>query len=601
MLGALLYLRLTSFQNWLRSRVRRLRQPKYLIGAIVGVGYFYFFFFRPLGGPVPRGARHAAVTQAMPAVAAALPTDWLPVAAAVGALLLLVFVVFMWVVPTERAALGFSEAEIAFLFPAPIQRRSLVHFRLLSAQFRSLFGATIMMLFSNRWSFLGGNALTHAISWWFIFSAINLHFSGAKFTLTRLSDQGFGTWRRRVLVFGVLAGVVAVTIARLPATARLPALGDGLSLQPIATWLVTLTGTGPLGWLLWPGKLILGPFLAADTFRFMVSLGPALLVIVVHYLWVVRTAIAFEDASIEFAEKRGARTAAWRSGDRRFRAPPSAARAEPFRLPGLGRPELAFLWKNLLSTWPYFNLRVLGAVAVLIVAGCLWLNAQPGWRGFMPGLGAAALVFGAYTLVLGPQFARQDIRGDLVNADILKSYPLAGWQIVLGEMLTPVAILTGVLWLALLLLAFTFHFGRSDPAWLTLPVRIGGTLGLAVNAPALVFLQLLVPSAAALFFPGWFQTSRTRGGGPEIVGQRMIFFFAQTLTMVLAILPAALVAAIPFAAIALLHQTGTLAILGACFLGATLMLGVLVAEIGCGLWLLGDRFEKLDLSAELHP
>jgi hypothetical protein len=203
--------------------------------------------------------------------------------------------------------------------------------------------------------------------------------------------------------------------------------------------------------------------------------------------------------------------------------------------------------------------------------------------------------------VLGPQFARQDIRGDLVNADILKSYPLPGWQIVLGEMLTPVAILTGVLWLALLLLAFTFHFGRSDPAWLTLPVRIGGTLGLAVNAPALVFLQLLVPSAAALFFPGWFQTSRTRGGGPEIVGQRMIFFFAQTLTMVLAILPAALVAAIPFAAIALLHQTGTLALLGACFLGATLMLGVLVAEIGCGLWLLGDRFEKLDLSAELHP
>ena len=43
----------------------------------------------------------------------------------------------------QRAALGFSEAEIAFLFPAPITRRGLVHFRLLSVQFRSLTGAAL--------------------------------------------------------------------------------------------------------------------------------------------------------------------------------------------------------------------------------------------------------------------------------------------------------------------------------------------------------------------------------------------------------------------------------------------------------------------------
>ena len=36
MLGALLYLRLMSFRNWAVARGRRLRQPKYLIGAIVG-------------------------------------------------------------------------------------------------------------------------------------------------------------------------------------------------------------------------------------------------------------------------------------------------------------------------------------------------------------------------------------------------------------------------------------------------------------------------------------------------------------------------------------------------------------------------------------
>jgi len=36
MLNALLYLRVTSFRNWVISRARRLRQPKYLIGAVVG-------------------------------------------------------------------------------------------------------------------------------------------------------------------------------------------------------------------------------------------------------------------------------------------------------------------------------------------------------------------------------------------------------------------------------------------------------------------------------------------------------------------------------------------------------------------------------------
>jgi len=43
---ALLYLRLTSLRNGLLGRLRRLRQPKYLVGAIAGALYFWFFFFR---------------------------------------------------------------------------------------------------------------------------------------------------------------------------------------------------------------------------------------------------------------------------------------------------------------------------------------------------------------------------------------------------------------------------------------------------------------------------------------------------------------------------------------------------------------------------
>jgi len=43
-----------------------------------------------------------------------------------------------------------------------------------------------------------------------------------------------------------------------------------------------------------------------------------------------------------------------------------------------------------------------------------------------------AAIFAGYTLLLGPRLARQDLRSDLPNSDILKTYPLAGWQILFG-------------------------------------------------------------------------------------------------------------------------------------------------------------------------
>ena len=44
--------------------------------------------------------------------------------------------------------------------------------------------------------------------------------------------------------------------------------------------------------------------------------------------------------------------------------------------------------------------------------------------------------------MIGPQLLRQDFRQDLPLADLLKTYPLRGWQLALGELLAPAAILT---------------------------------------------------------------------------------------------------------------------------------------------------------------
>src|SRR5438874_2284566 len=121
MIAALLYLQFHSVKNRIWMRLRRLKKPKYLAGAIVGGLYFYFYFFRWifLGG---RGARGFGV----PASAESLATY-----ESIGALILFVIVLLGWLLPKERAALVFTEAEVAFLFPAPVSRRTLIHYQLL--------------------------------------------------------------------------------------------------------------------------------------------------------------------------------------------------------------------------------------------------------------------------------------------------------------------------------------------------------------------------------------------------------------------------------------------------------------------------------------
>jgi hypothetical protein len=208
-----------------------------------------------------------------------------------------------------------------------------------------------------------------------------------------------------------------------------------------------------------------------------------------------------------------------------------------------------------------------------------------------------AAFFAAYTLMLGPQLARQDLRSDLAHSDILKTYPLAGWQLLLGELLTPTAILTGLLWLALIAAVFALAPLAAKVAWLTPGVRLTAGICAALVVPPLCTLQLLVPNGAALLFPGWFQATRQRGGGGiDVMGQRVIFGLGQLLAMVFALLPAVVLAA------GLIFVTQWLIGLPAAVVFATLaVLAILIGEVWCGLWWLGQRFEKFDLSSELRP
>src|SRR5207247_9272566 len=100
-----------------------------------------------------------------------------------------------------------------------------------------------------------------------------------------------------------------------------------------------------------------------------------------------------------------------------------------------------------------------------------------GW--LLPALGILTVILTGYSLFLGPAILRQDLRQDLANADILKMYPLRGWQVVLGELLAPAAILTGVQWCLVLLAAATFsRFPEDSPIPLSTRLSLGAAVAI---------------------------------------------------------------------------------------------------------------------------
>jgi hypothetical protein len=583
-IGALAYLRVTSLRNALVSRFRRLKQPKYLIGAVVGVAYFYLLIVRRIAAPRPLGAGGLPQT---------FPIEQLPTVAALGALVLTVLVALYWLWPRTRAALTFSEAEIAFLFPAPIRRKTLIHYRWVNTQLRILFTSLLLALFSSPWTFLLGGAGVRIVGWWLILSTLDLHAVGSSFAITRLLDRGVTSLRRRLVTFAFVALVLGPVLVAAWRGMRAPNPEETVGPVAIARYLGSLVTTGPLSWLLKPATWVVRPLLAADARAFVAALGPALLVYALHYVWVLRSEVSFEEASIAKAEKRAARrSAAVREGTWRVGQSELKAQRAPFDLSAVRRPEAAFLWKNLLSSASYLQPRVALIVAAVIVVGCISITRAD--LEVLRNIVAVFAMFGAvYTLLFGPLVARQDLRLDLPNVDVLKTYPLRGWQIVLGEVLAPVAIVTVLLWLTLLAAALTFR--PPQAAW-TARGLAPTVIAIALILPLLCAVQVLVMNAAVVLFPAWVPLGPVRGAGIDVFGQRIFFLAGLFLTTIAALLPAAIAAAALF--LVSVYVVGALVAGGLAVLAA---LAVLLVELGLAIAWLGKRFESFDVSAEFKP
>jgi hypothetical protein len=194
-----------------------------------------------------------------------------------------------------------------------------------------------------------------------------------------------------------------------------------------------------------------------------------------------------------------------------------------------------------------------------------------------------------YSLLLGPQLLRLDFRHDLPLADLLKTFPLRGWQIALGEILAPVVVLAAFQWLLLVFGAALVFYLPGRQAALLLAVALGA----AVLLPVLDVLLLLIPNAAVLLFPSWIQTGKDSPRGIEAIGQRLIFALGQLLVLALALLPAA----IAFVGVFFLLKLA-LGYAAAVPFAALVAAIILAVEAGFGVMLLGRLFERFDVSEE---
>ncbi len=582
MIAALLYLQFHTFKNRLTMRVKRLKQPKYLFGALVGGLYFYWYIFRVL--LFPRG-NHQAYS---PPIATS-PADTL-FYQSIGALVFFVFIVLAWVLPHKRAALAFTEAEVAFLFPAPVSRRTLIHFKLMRSQLAILFSVLFLTLLSSRFG-ANGHWLIRATGWWVILFTLNLHILAASFTITMLMDHGISNWKRRgavLLPVIALAGFVVLWVGR-----EFPQLtsADLTNFDTIKTYAQHAFASGPLPYLLFPFQLVIRPYLAHDWLAFLVALGPALLVMLLHYFWVIRSDVAFEEASVEASQKLAEKLAAVRAGNWRTAGKKLKQKRPPFQLRPAGPAFMALFWKNLINAGSAFTARtwIFATVIVVVLSSSMHsVRSNASWT-LVVGMGA--MMFTAWTLLLGPQMVRQDFRQDLPQMDMLKVFPLRGWQVALGEILAPAAILTALQWLLIIVAVICLApaaTGKFSPG---LVLVLGVCAALVV--PMFNLISLVIPNSAVLLFPAWFQTGKDAPQGIEATGQRLIFALGQFLAFAVALIPVAAVFAGIFFAVNYLAGV-TLAVAVATAAAAL----ALTVEAALGVLLLGWLFQRFDISGD---
>jgi ABC-2 type transport system permease protein len=440
----------------------------------------------------------------------------------IGALALIGAVAWSWIFGVERRVLAFNPAEVTFLFSGPVSRRGLIQFKLLHSQLLILFNALLWTLILSRERF-GVSAWLRVLSIWVLLTTLSLHRLGASFVRTSLSEHGRLGARHRIvslLVLGFVVVALAWSIAEaLPAVAA----GGTEDLRGVFAAVVD-AGYRPLpSALTYPFRVLVRPLTAYTLADWLQAIWPAFLLLGLHYIWVLRSDSAFEETAAELSLRRA--RALEHRGTAAGVGPPKPVRTSPplFRLAPVGWPAGAILWKNLVAVTRVRRVRnvvlALGTASVLVTG----LSFEP--DGTLAEIaGWLAATWAGILIVIGPQWVRNDLRGDLLKLDLLRSYPLRGWSVVVAEAAASTVLLTAIQ-LSLLAIAYLAFLGNQDMTP-DLAERTTLLLSALLFLPPVNLLGMLIQNAAALFYPAWVRLGSGRPGGVEALGQNLLMMVA---------------------------------------------------------------------------
>ena len=303
MLRATFYIMACSGKNRLRRRLQRLREPRYLLGALVGSAYLYFSVFGRMRADrsTSNGGRRSAF---LPLFGGTGP--------ALAGLLLLLAAGVSFVMPFGSGMLDFSKTETEFLFPAPVSRRQLLLYRLMRSQWAVLLSAAIVALTfplaspSARLRGLGGA--------WLLLMTCQVFYTGV--TLSRRRSEAGTTrgkwiaWAPRLIVVGAIA-VVAREVGQAIGRRAVYTLDDAVSL------LVTSLATGLPHVVVWPFVAVLRPLFADSSAQFLLNLPAALAIYGLAIAWVLSADEAFGALAQDSVERQSLRPARKSVADRK--------------------------------------------------------------------------------------------------------------------------------------------------------------------------------------------------------------------------------------------------------------------------------------------
>jgi len=512
---ALAYLVRRSIANGVALRLRRLRQPRYLLVAGGGVLYFALMIvnrWHTGALVVPAGYEGMARVAIGGVIAAGMALTWL--------------------LPGS-AALRFTLPDAQFLFPAPLPRRALLSYKIV----RLLLGATAAPVFVT---LVAGPvhplpALVFYLKAATIMAFVALHEAGVSLYRLNAKDAGGLTGRRRVAMFAVDGAVVAAS-----------------------TWLLTR-------------------FAFAGTREFLSLIPLTAIALAALISLILRSDAAFEEDATTAAEKTRDALA------RARRVQPSLARdrSTPFRLAPRGPAETAILWKNwmLLSRMSGRQWIVTGSIALPIVVGVAVFAFVDG----DPAGAAIGLVIAATATLFGPAVLRVDLRQDLGNLVLIKTWPVAGPAIVRGEVLAPALALSAAAMLGALVAAL------FAPASILPAHGIAGRTGLFAAATLLcvaaIVAQLVIQNGLAALFPAWVRITpgAVQPGSIEMMGQSTLVMYGGVIALVvMSLVPAAAAALLRFLAGGIVGPAVVFAVL-------------LLAESYIGTEIIGRLLDRVDL------